>query len=131
MAYDEDLTDRFRDTLGRRIGISEKRMMGGACFFLSGNMIGGADRTKDGVGRFMFRVGKDNETEALSRDGATIMEQGFHLIVLDDPEIAKPKIVVYASRAPSWDYVDPELPSFPEMPEGGPQKVIESSQSEH
>ncbi len=47
---------------------------------------------------------------------------------LDDPEIAKPQMVVYASRAPSWDYVDPELPSFPEMPEGGPQKIIESSQ---
>ena len=43
---------------------------------------------------------------------------------LDDPEIAKPQIVVYASRAPSWDYVDPKLPSFATMPEGGPQKVI-------
>ena len=39
-------------------------------------MIGGADRTRSGVGRFMFRVGKENEAEALSRDGASIMEQG-------------------------------------------------------
>jgi hypothetical protein len=39
---------------------------------------------------------------------------------LDDPEIAKPQMVVYASRAPSWDYVDGALPAFPTMPEGAP-----------
>ena len=36
---------------------------------------------------------------------------------LDDPETVKPEIVVYASRAPSWDLVDPALQAFPEMPE--------------
>jgi hypothetical protein len=46
---------------------------------------------------------------------------------LDDPEIAKPQMVVYASRAPSWDHVDPELPAFPTMPEGGPHKVMADS----
>ena len=76
MAYDEKLAARFRKGLAGRKGITEKRMMGGVCFLLNGNMIGGADRTKDGVGRFMFRVGKDNEAEALSRPGARIMEQG-------------------------------------------------------
>ncbi len=50
--------------------------MGGVCFFLNGNMIGGADRTKIGDGRFMFRVGKENETEALARPGASIVELG-------------------------------------------------------
>ncbi|MGD2134050.1 MAG: GFA family protein [Maricaulaceae bacterium] len=43
---------------------------------------------------------------------------------LDNPDVVSPSMVVYASRAPAWDYVDPALPSFPEMPEGGPQKVI-------
>ena len=43
---------------------------------------------------------------------------------LDDPEAAKPQMVVYASRAASWDYVDPKLPTFSEMPEGGPEKVL-------
>ena len=43
---------------------------------------------------------------------------------LDDPEVVKPAMVVYASRAVSWDMVDPSLPSFPMMPEGGPQKVL-------
>ena len=76
MAYDEDLAQRFRDALGGMVGISEKRMMGGICFLLNGNMIGGADRTKDGTGRFMFRVGKDNHAEALTRPGAMVMEQG-------------------------------------------------------
>jgi hypothetical protein len=46
---------------------------------------------------------------------------------LDDPEIAKPQMVVYASRASSWDHVDPELPAFPTMPEGGPHKVMADS----
>lgn len=76
MAYDEDLTDRLRDTLEGLAGVSEKRMMGGVCFLLNGNMLGGADRTKDGAGRFMFRVGKENEAEALTRPGAIVMEQG-------------------------------------------------------
>jgi TfoX/Sxy family transcriptional regulator of competence genes len=57
MAHDEDLAARFRDGLAGMAGVSEKRMMGGVCFFLHGNMIGGADRTKSGERRFMFRVG--------------------------------------------------------------------------
>jgi TfoX/Sxy family transcriptional regulator of competence genes len=76
MAYDEGLAKRFRQTLRGTAHISEKRMMGGICFFLNGNMIGGADRTKAGDGRFMFRVGKENEAEALSRPGASVVEQG-------------------------------------------------------
>jgi len=35
---------------------------------------------------------------------------------LDDVEVFKPQLVVYASRAASWDHVDPKLPSFAEMP---------------
>jgi len=76
MAYDEWLAERFRERLRGTAHVTEKRMMGGICFFLNGNMIGGADRTKAGEGRFMFRVGKHNEAEALSRPGASIMEQG-------------------------------------------------------
>ena len=76
MAHDEQLTDRFRACLEGIIDVSEKRMMGGVCFLLNGNMIGGADRTKSGEGRFMFRVGKENEAEALAKEGAIVMEQG-------------------------------------------------------
>lgn len=35
---------------------------------------------------------------------------------LDDQEDFKPQVVVYASRAASWDIVDPNLPSFDKMP---------------
>jgi hypothetical protein len=35
---------------------------------------------------------------------------------LDDPAVITPAVVVYTSRAPKWDLVDPSLPSFPEMP---------------
>ena len=76
MAYDEELADRFRATLDGMMGISEKRMMGAVCFFLDGNMIGAADRSKTGEGRFMFRVGKENEAEALRRDGASVAVMG-------------------------------------------------------
>jgi hypothetical protein len=35
---------------------------------------------------------------------------------LDDMEVFQPQMVVYASRAPSWDHMDPGLPSFAIMP---------------
>lgn len=43
---------------------------------------------------------------------------------LDDPDIAVPQMLVYASRGPKWDHVDPALPRFATMPEGGPQSVL-------
>lgn len=42
---------------------------------------------------------------------------------LDDPNVVSPHLVVYASRAPAWDHIDPALPSYPEMPQGGPRSV--------
>ena len=39
---------------------------------------------------------------------------------LDDPEVFKPQMVVYASRAPSWDHMDRALPAFATMPEQPP-----------
>jgi len=77
MAADDALTKRFYKAIGRRKGITEKRMMGGLCFMLDGNMIGGADRdAKTQYGRFMFRVGKDNEANALSFPGTEAVVQG-------------------------------------------------------
>lgn len=43
---------------------------------------------------------------------------------LDDPDIIAPQMVVYASRGPKWDHIDPALPRFATMPEGGPQSVM-------
>lgn len=39
---------------------------------------------------------------------------------LDDPEVFRPQVVVYASRAPSWDVMDDALPSFAKMPPASP-----------
>ncbi len=65
MPVDEALNAQIRAALRGHVGISEKRMMGGLCFFLNGNMLCGARRHKDGIGRFMFRVGKEQEAQAL------------------------------------------------------------------
>ena len=44
-------------------------MFGGYCWMLNGNMLCGVE-----VGRFMFRVGKEREAEALGRPGASPMD---------------------------------------------------------
>ncbi len=38
MAYDEGLSDRVRDALAPRAGLSERKMFGGIAFMLDGNM---------------------------------------------------------------------------------------------
>ena len=37
--------------------------------------------------------------------------------VLEDPGVVTPSMVVYASRAPSWDVFSSDIPSFDEMPD--------------
>lgn len=76
MAYDEELAARLRGLVAGLPGLSERRMMGGVCFFVNGNMIGGADRTKTGARRFMFRVGKDNQARAEALGGGEVVVQG-------------------------------------------------------
>ncbi len=76
MPVDEALNARIRDALAVHVGISEKRMMGGQCFFLNGNMLCGARRHKDGIGRFIFRVGKANESFAMKDSTAEAVIHG-------------------------------------------------------
>ena len=77
MAVDEDLNKRFREAAGADTPLVEKRMMGGICFMLNGNMLGGADRHQQTrAGRFMLRIGKHNEQQALKMPGVTSVEQG-------------------------------------------------------
>jgi len=70
MVYDDKLADRMRNAIGEAANLTAKRMMGGVCFLIDGNMVSGAHREKTGEGLYMFRVGKENEAEALSRPGA-------------------------------------------------------------
>ena len=62
------LAEKMRAALKSRTSITEKAMFGGICFLLRGNMLCAV--SKD---RFMFRVGKEQDAEALARPGATPM----------------------------------------------------------
>ncbi|MEP2782062.1 MAG: TfoX/Sxy family protein [Pseudoruegeria sp.] len=65
MAYDEGHAQIMRDSMTDIDGISEKKMFGGLCFLLYGNMVCGVHK-----GGGMFRVGKSREAEALAIEGA-------------------------------------------------------------
>ena len=69
MPHDPHLADLMRSALRERRGIVEKKMFGGFCWMLDGNMLAGVE-----VGRYMFRVGKALEAEALARPGARPMD---------------------------------------------------------
>ena len=68
MAYDEGLVEILRSDLADLAGISERRMFGGLCFMLDGNMLCGVHK-----GGGMFRVGKDAQGTALAIEGAAPM----------------------------------------------------------
>jgi len=67
MAYDEGLAQILRDDLADE-HVIEKKMFGGLCFMLAGNMLCGIH--KNGA---MFRVGPDHYETALSLTGADQM----------------------------------------------------------
>lgn len=69
MAFDPHLAEPMRPALKRRAGITEKKMFGGICWTLNGNLLRGVE-----VGRYMFRVGKAREAEAMARPGAVAMD---------------------------------------------------------
>lgn len=68
MPIDEGLVALLRDDLTDQINITEKKMFGGLCFMLSGNMLCGIHKNGG-----MFRVGKTLEPEALSIPGVRPM----------------------------------------------------------
>lgn len=61
MTDQEMCFDLMRTDLGLRDGLSEKRMFGGLCFLLDGNMVSVA-----GKSAAIYRVGKPTEAEALT-----------------------------------------------------------------
>jgi TfoX/Sxy family transcriptional regulator of competence genes len=63
--------ERLRGALGNRRGITEKPMFGGACFLLRDHML--CVWSKRG---YLFRVGPEQEPEALARPGAKPMVLG-------------------------------------------------------
>ena len=82
MPYSEDMAELMRADLGIEPGLSEKKMFGGLCFMLHGNMICGVH--KDGS---MFRVGKAREAAALELGAAPLSFTGRKMggmVELDD-----------------------------------------------
>lgn len=84
MAYDEGTAQTMREALAGTGDIVEKKMFGGLCFMLNGNMLCCAH--KNGA---MFRVGKANEAAALAVEGVspnafTSKKMGGMLDVNDD-----------------------------------------------
>jgi TfoX/Sxy family transcriptional regulator of competence genes len=69
MAYDEHLAEHVREELQADPGFSERKMFGGVCFMLHGNMCAGV------VGdRLMLRLGEDGATAALQQPNVTPMD---------------------------------------------------------
>ncbi len=69
MTYDEGLAQRTREALAHRADLTEKKMFGGLCFLMGGNMAAGI------VGEeLMLRVGKNAYADALTRPHAREMD---------------------------------------------------------
>lgn len=60
MAYDEALADRVHQLLQRRAGYTQRKMFGGICFMLHGNMCCSVTRSC-----LMLRLGEKKAAQAL------------------------------------------------------------------
>jgi TfoX/Sxy family transcriptional regulator of competence genes len=69
VAYDEGLAQRIRDLLDEQDGLSEKKMFGGVCFLVNGNMAAGVVKSE-----LMVRVGADAYEAALAEPHARPMD---------------------------------------------------------
>jgi len=69
MPYDEGLAQRVREVLEDVTGLSEKKMFGGLCFMLNGNMCCGVAGEE-----LMLRVGPDAYEDAVSQPHARKMD---------------------------------------------------------
>jgi TfoX/Sxy family transcriptional regulator of competence genes len=69
VAYDEQLAARVRALLRRRKGVAERRMFGGLCFLLNGNMACGVQQD-----RLVLRLGPDGAARALQQPHTTPMD---------------------------------------------------------
>jgi len=69
MPYNEDLANRIRNYCRGKKGISERKMFGGVCFMVNGNMACGVERNN-----LVIRVGPDKYEEALKNPFARPMD---------------------------------------------------------
>ena len=101
------LETAFRTLLLGHDAISEKRMMGGICFFHQGNMLGGIDRSPGGAERLMFRVGKVMENQSLLIPGTSPVILGSRrmggMVFLQGADIGPVEVAQLADLA--FDFV--------------------------
>ncbi len=69
MAFDEGLAQRVRDAMGNARDVSERKMFGGLCIMIGGNMVVGVNEDN-----LMVRVGPDAYQEALAQPYAREMD---------------------------------------------------------
>ncbi len=69
MAFDESLATRIRDALARKKGVEEKKMFGGICFLLHGNLPVGV--WKDSL---IARLGPDEGEAALREPNVRVFD---------------------------------------------------------
>ena len=69
MSFDEKTADRIRKALRARTDVIEKKMFGGLCFMVNGQMCCGLTKTD-----FMVRVGREKYEEALGQPHARPMD---------------------------------------------------------
>ncbi|NOX59320.1 MAG: TfoX/Sxy family protein [Planctomycetes bacterium] len=84
MAYDENLAARVRALLRRRNGFSEKKMFGGVCFLLNGNMCCGVTPNE-----LMLRLGAEGAADALKEPNTREMDftgKPMRSMIYVDPE---------------------------------------------
>jgi len=107
MAFSEIALLRFRDALGARTDIEQKRMMGGMVFMAGGHMVGGVDQDKSGGDRFMFRVGVEAAIEAVTWPGASQVMMGTRpmkgFVFVDATECTGDELVEWIRLA--MDYI--------------------------
>ena len=102
MENEQDLVTLMRERLEGLPGLSEKKMMGGHCFLVNGNMVGGAGCNESGDSRFMMRVGKDNSSKAEALPGGEPLVKGGRRMggmYLVDPDQSEEVISKWVSLA--------------------------------
>ena len=62
MAYDEDIDQRFQKIIGRWQGMATKKMFGGVCHQLNGNILSGVHKDK-----LILRLGEDEAKQAMKQ----------------------------------------------------------------
>ena len=110
MAFSEALAQRVRETLGKRKGISERKMFGGLAFLLNGNMCCGV------MGDLlMLRLGESGAAEALAEPHVRPMDftgrPMKNMVYVDPPGLASEETlrkwvrqaVAFASSLPAKD----------------------------